>query len=162
MDLRRMLIVDTGPIWEIVLYRAVTELGFSRLSRSLTHFLSPEAYENCGRFLSAFGKKTTSASVVAEIYRQIQKTEPRGHQQLWEQVYDEFERMGMAEDVVNLVDMDSELVTLYGPTDVSLIEIARRNLDQKPVILTLDSRLHAECIKARIRSDLLIQVCNPV
>jgi hypothetical protein len=161
VDLRRMLIVDTGPIWEIVLYRAVTELGFTGLSRNLTHFLSPEAYENCGSFLSAFGKKTTSASVVAEIYRQVQKTEPRGHEQLWEQVYEEFERMGMAEDVVNLLDMDSDLVTHFGPTDVSLIEIARRNLDQKPVILTLDRRLHAECMRALVRSDLLIEVCNP-
>jgi hypothetical protein len=161
VDLRRMLIVDTGPIWEIVLYRAVTELGFAGLGRSLTHFLSPEAYENCGIFLAAFGKKTTSASVVAELYRQIQKTEARGRQQLWEQVYEEFERMGMAEDVVNLLDMDLDLVTEYGPTDVSLIQIARRNLSLRPVILTLDSRLHAECLKAQVRSDLLIQVCNP-
>jgi hypothetical protein len=77
-------------------------------------------------------------------------------------VYEEFRNMSMDEDVVRLLDMQPDFVARYGPTDVSLIEMARQNVDQKPVILTLDSQLHAECIRAQIRSDLLIQVCNPL
>ena len=160
MDSRRIVILDTGPLWELVLYQAVTQLGFVSLRRNLTHFVSPEAYSNCGSFLAAFGQRVTSASVVAELYRHIRKTEPRGHSQLWKQVYEEFERMGMDEHVVKLLEMAPDLVTLYGPTDASLIEIAQRNIRQTPVILTLDNRLHAECKRSQIRSDLLVQVCN--
>jgi hypothetical protein len=160
LDRRSILIVDTGPIWELVLYRAVNELGFLGLKRNLTYFDSVEAYENCGSFLSSFGRKTTSASVVAELYHQIRDTESGGHLHLWKQVYEEFENMGMEENVVKLLDMDPDLVTKYGPTDVSLLEIARRNVNQKPVILTLDTKLRSECVKAQIRSDLLIEVCN--
>ena len=161
MDRRSILIVDTGPIWELVLYGAINRLGFARLDRNLTHFVTPEAYENCGAFLSAFRKKITSASVVAELYHQIRKTEPRGYTQLWKQVYEEFKNMGMDEDVVKLLAMDPDLVARYGPIDVSLLELARRNLNQAPVILTLDRQLHAECKKAQISSALLIEVCNP-
>jgi hypothetical protein len=153
--------MDTGPLWELVLYRAVNELRFASLERKLTYFTSLEAYENCGDFLSAFGKKTTSASVVAELYGMIRDTEAKGHPQLWTLVYEEFRSMGMGEDVVGLLDMDLRLVARYGPTDVSLLEIARRNLRQSPVVLTLDSGLHGECWTAQISSELLREICNP-
>lgn len=157
-----ILIMDTGPIWELILYRAVKELGFAGLKRNLTYFVDSEAYETCGNFLSSFRKKTTSASVVAQLHTFIRGTDRQGRRQLWAQVYDEFEKMGMDEDVVRLLDMDPDLIAKYGPTDVSLLEIARRNLKQRPVILTLDSPLHSECRKAGIQSELLIEVCNPV
>lgn len=156
-----ILVVDTGPIWELVLYRAVKVLGFASLERNLTHFVSSETYDHCGSFLSSFRKKTTSASVVAQLYSFIRETDRAGQRHIWAQVYEEFERMGMDEDVVKLLDMDADLIAKYGPTDVSLIEIARRNLSQKPVILTLDAPLHSECRKAGISARLLIEVCNP-
>lgn len=157
-----IVIVDTGPIWELVVHYAVNHLGFASLRRKLRHFESTEAYEQCGTFLSSFRKKTTSASVVAQLYNFIRDTEQNGQRLLWKRVYEEFENMGMDEEVVKLLDMDPGLIARYGPTDVSLIEIARRNLTQKPVILTLDIPLHSECRKAGILSRLLIDVCNPV
>jgi hypothetical protein len=158
---RSIVIVDTGPIWELILFRAVNELGFASLRNNLQPFYTPQAYENCGDFLSSFGKKITSSSVVAELYRKIRDTDPNGHRRLWQQVYEEFTNMEMDEDIVKLLDMDLELVSNRGPIDVSLIEIARRNSNQDPVILTLDTKLHAECRKAQIGSALLIEVCNP-
>ena len=162
MNRRSILIMDTGPIWELVLYRAVKELGFANLRRDLRYFVSLEAYENCGSFLSAFGKKTTSASVVAELYGRIRGTEQKGHPQLWELVYEEFRNMRMDEDIVRLLDMEPSLVAKCGPTDISLIEIARRYANQKPVILKLDGQLHAECTKAQIGSYSLSEACNSI
>ena len=69
--------------------------------------------------------------------------------------------MGLGEDLVRFLDMDIDLVAQYGPTDVSLLEIARNNLTQSPVVLTLDSRLYGECLSSQIASELLMQVCNP-
>jgi len=143
-----------------VLYRAVVELGFTGLRRNLTHFLGPAEYESCGGFLAGFARKITSASVVAELYRHIQKTEPQGRRDLWEQVYEEFDRMGMDEAVVRLLAMAPDLVSVHGPTDVSLVEIARQNVALRPVVFTLDSRLHEECIKSRIKAELLIEICH--
>jgi hypothetical protein len=156
------LIVDTGPIWELVLYQAVNRFGFLSLRPSLKVLATPGAYENCGVFLSSFGRKTTSASVVAELYRKIRDTERRGHLRLWQQVYEEFAKMNMSEDVVKLLDMDADLVARYGPTDVSLLEMARRYPRPRPIILTLDGKLYTECRKAQIAYRLLVEICNPV
>ena len=158
-----MAILDTGPIWELVLYSAVKQLGFANLEGDLTYFVRPEVYQNCGDFLSTFAGKTTSASVVVELYGRIQRTQPKkGHPDLWELVYEEFRRMSMDEDIVKLLDMELDLVAKFGPTDVSLLEIARRNMTQAPVILTVDREFHARCKKEEVSSELRIEVCNPI
>jgi hypothetical protein len=156
---RSAVIIDTGPIRELITYHAVYGFGFNSLRPELKHLVSVEAYENCGRFLTSFRKRITSASVVAELYYWIRDTDRTGQKRLWERAREEFENMGMEENVVRLLDMDLNLVAKYGPTDVSLIEIARQNRPQKPVILTLDNRLYAECWKAQIGSSLLGEVC---
>jgi len=153
------VIIDTGPIRELITYHAVYGFGFDRLRADLKHLVTAEAYENCGRFLTSFRKRITSASVVAELYLWIRYTDRTGQKRLWERAREEFENMGIEENVVPFLDMDLDLVAKYGPTDVSLIEIARRNLPHKPVILTLDSHLYSECWKAQIDSSLLREVC---
>jgi len=158
VDHTSILIVDTGPIWELVLYRAVNQLHFESLRRKLTYLVSPEAYQNCGNYVSSFRQRTTSASVVAELNNHIAKTEKKGYRQFWTIVRDEFERMGMDEQVVRLLDLDLELLIRFGPIDVSLLEMARRAVN-RPVILTLDTKLDAECKRAQVGSEMLSQVC---
>jgi hypothetical protein len=166
---RGVLILDTGPIRELVTYHAVHEFRFEGLRRELKHFHSPESYRNCTAFLALFQKKITSASVVAELSWWIRDTDrgrpdhlnerPDGQIRLWGRVREEFQKMGMDETVVKLLDMDIELVAKYGPTDVSLLGIAQLNNRQHPTILTLDDRLRAECRKAQIPSASLLEAC---
>lgn len=159
---RDLLILDTGPIRELILFHAVYDLGFRSLSPQLSPYFDVSAHEHLSNFLGLFRERTTSASVVAELHRWIRDhTDPSGHRQLWERIYHEFRNLGMNEEVIKLLDMPIGVVAAHGPIDASLIELAKRHLDRNPVILTLDSRLYAECIKARVRSDLLIQVCYP-
>lgn len=153
------VIIDTGPIRELITYHAVYGFGFDSLRPELKNIVSAESYESCGRFLTSFRQRITSASVVAELYYWIRDTDRTGQKRLWQRAREEFENMGMEENVVPFLDMDLDLVAKYGPTDVSLIEIARQKLPQKPVILTVDSHLYSECWKAQISSSLLREVC---
>jgi hypothetical protein len=142
---RELLILDTGPVRELVLFHAVEYFRFQSL-RSELHFIrSPESYSHCGEFIGSFRKRTTSASVVAELNYWIRNTDRSGQKKLWNRVYEEFEKMGMDEEVVKLLDMDSDLVTRFGPVDVSLLEIARRQARQSPLVLTIDHKLQSEC-----------------
>jgi hypothetical protein len=161
VDQRRLLILDTGPIRELIAYQAVNELGFRNLRRELTHLVNTEAHRNCGIFLSSFRKKLTSASVVGELNSWIRNTPTSGQRHLWQLAHEEFRNMGLDEGLIRFLDMDLDLVAKYGPTDVSLLEIARQNLGQRPVVLTLDSHLYGECWNAQIDSQLLGQVCGP-
>ncbi len=147
VDQRSILILDTGPIRELVTYRAVNDLGFMNLRHQLKHLSSIQAYQNCGRFLSSFRRKMTSASVIAELNCWIRGTRRAGQRQIWQLVHDEFNNMGMEEDIVRFLEMSLDLVTSHGPVDASLVEIARRNLVRNPTVITIDDRLRAECKK---------------
>lgn len=99
---RPLLILDSGPIRELVLFHAVEQLGFERLRRKLTCIIDHDRYVRCTKFIGSFRRKTTSASVVAELHHWIRDTERTGQEKLWKRTYEEFREMGMDEEVVKL------------------------------------------------------------
>ena len=152
---RELLILDTGPIRELVLFHAVDEYGFEGLRRSLQYISNPDSYARCSKFIGSFRNKTTSASVVAELNCWIRDTERTGQERLWNRVHEEFREMRMDEQVVKLLEMDIRQVTTFGPVDVGLFEIARRNANLSPLVLTVDRPFFRECLRAGLRVQLL-------
>jgi len=144
-----LLILDTGPIRELVLFHAVSEFKLEKLRRSLRFINDAESYDRCSQFVASFtNTMTTSASVVVELYHWIRETEPHGQSRLWRRVYEEFRNMGMDEEVIRLLEMDVDFVLRFGPVDASLLELARRHAASNPLILTTDSPLYGECKKS--------------
>jgi len=144
----RLLILDTGIIREMVLFHAVNEYGFERLRSELRFVKEREIYEKCARFVAAFERKTTSASVVAELYHWIRDTDSAGQRMMWQRVYEEFRDTGMDEEVSRLVDMEIDLVTKFGPIDVSLMDLARFHSNENARLLTIDEGLYGKCKQA--------------
>jgi len=62
-----VLIFDTGPLLELVLYSAVHTLGFTSLKGELRHLQNDFSYRGFSQFVAAFQRKTTTPHVVAEI-----------------------------------------------------------------------------------------------
>ncbi len=145
---QELLILDTGPIRELVTFHAVEHLRFEKLRRHMEFIKDRESYRTCTRFIASFAKRTTSALVAVELHRWIRDTDPGGQGRLWNRVYEEFQQMDMSEEMVQLVGMDGALVTRFGPVDVSLLELVRRHASHKPLLLTTDSALKGECTKA--------------
>jgi hypothetical protein len=160
-DERGLLILDTGPIRELVAFHGVYEFGFESLRRELRFINDRESYGRCGKFIASFRMKTTSASVVAELNYWIRNTERTGQERLWNRVYEEFRDMGVDEEVVKLVEMASAgemrlaLLTRLGPVDVSLFGLARRHIRESPLVLTMDGELYGECRRAGLHVSLL-------
>lgn len=96
---------------------------------------------------------------MVELNGWIRNTVSLGQRELWRLAYEEFRNGGFDEDMVRFLDMDLDLVTRYGPADVSLMEIARQHVARRPVILTVDSHLFGECWRCQITSELLDSVC---
>jgi hypothetical protein len=151
---RGLLILDTGPIREMVTFHAVEQYRFERLRDELELIRDLDSYGRCSKFIASFREKTTSAAVVAELNYWIRKTEPTGQARLWNRVYEEFREMGMDEEVVKLVEMASSdrmglaLLTRLGPVDVSLMGLARLHAKESPFIMTTDDPLCRECERA--------------
>jgi hypothetical protein len=163
-DKRELLIFDTGPIREMVTFHAVEQYGFERLREDLRLVRDPQCYGQCSKFIASFRRKTTSASVVAELNYWIRNTERAGQERLWNRIYEEFREMGMDEEVVKLVQMVSAggmglaLLTRLGPVDVSLMELARLHAKEDPTLLTTDDPLCSECERAGLRASHLRDV----
>ena len=163
-DKRELLIFDTGPLREMVTFHAVEQYGFERLRGELWLIRDPQSYGQCSKFIASFRRKTTSASVVAELNYWIRNTEPAGQERLWNRVYEEFREMGMDEEVVKLVEMVSAgrtglgLLTRLGPVDVSLMELARLHAKDDPTLLTTDDPLCGECGRAGLHVSHLRDV----
>jgi hypothetical protein len=164
IDKCELLILDTGPIREMVTFHAVEQYRFERLRGDLQLIRDPQSYDECSRFIASFRRKTTSASVVVELHSWIRKTGPTGQERLWNRVYEEFREMGMDEEVVRLVEMASAgrmglaLLTRLGPVDVSLMELARLHAKEDPVLLTTDDPLCGECERAGLHASHLREV----
>lgn len=158
LDRRALLILDTGPIRELILNYAVFHFGFERLGSSLRWLTTQASYDRCSEFIASFQRKMTSASVVAELNLWIRDTEKHGQARLWRQAYEEFRNMQTHEEVVPLEAMDIEMVTRFGPVDASLIGLASRHRREYPLVLTIESELRGQCMKAGFGVRLLQEV----
>jgi len=152
---RELLILDSGPIRELLLHHAVFQFRFERLRGSLRCLTTPASYERCSRFIASFRRKATSACVVAELNYWIRATEERGRARLWHRVYDEYRAMDMQEEAISLISMDVDMVTRFGPVDASLFELAWRSRGSHPMVLTVDAGLRSRCLDAGFGAHLL-------
>jgi hypothetical protein len=152
------LVFDTGPLWELVLYKAVHPLGFASLKSQLQHLRSDSFYQKLSGFIASFPKRTTTPHVVAEISWRITRTERKGRSAIWGLVYSEFSSMGMDEGVMKLLEMPQELVADIGAVDVSIVELGRSLGPQKSLVLSIDSALIAECQRAGLNARHLVEV----
>jgi hypothetical protein len=148
----------------MVTFHAVELYRFEGLRGELRLIRDSESYGRCSEFIASFMRKTTSASVVAELNYWIRNTERAGQERLWNRVYEEFRDMGMDEEVVRLVEMASPggmgvaLLARLGPVDVSLMELARLHAKADPILLTTDGPLCGECERAGLRVSHLRDV----
>lgn len=145
---QRVLILDTGPLWELVLYSAVNELGFETLKQELRHLSGKPDYKRLTDFIASFSKRTTTPHVVGEISSKIRKTREKGHSAIWGVVYREFLNMGMDEDVMKLLGMPQQLVSDFGVVDAGILRLASSLGRMKPLVLSIDGALIAECRRA--------------
>ena len=158
---RNLLLLDTGPIWELILFRAVQQLRFENLRRELRFFRDRASYDRCNRFILSFRQRMTSPSVVLELYHRIRDTNRSGQAELRGLIHEEFMDLSIDEDFVKLVEMPRESVVKLGPADVSLIKLAVRNRERGPFVLTIESdesHLWAECKRAHVNVNILEEV----
>lgn len=155
----QLLIFDTGPLWELVIYSAVHQLRFQSLNSELQYLRTRPSYEIVTNFIGNFRNRTTTPHVVAEISSLIiRRTERTGHRAIWERVYTEFRRMGMDESVLKLLELPQKRVAEIGATDAGVLGLGLNFGKSKPVVLSVDFPLIAECKRAGVNAKHLREV----
>jgi len=156
----QVLIFDTGPLWELILYTAVHKLRFLSLTPELRHLQNDLSYQRLSKFVASFPRKTTTPHVVAEINSRIVRTERKGHSEIWGLVYTEFSSMRMDEEAMKLLEMPQKLVANIGAVDVSVLKLGLSSGQPKSVVLSLDRHLIAECRQAGVNVKDLWEVIS--
>ena len=151
----KILVLDTGPLWELVLYSAADHFRSAYLLEQIQHLRSKDHYENLTAFIACFQRRITTPHVVAEISKRIRDTEKVGHAKFWELVYGEFEKMGMDEESLELLQMPQGLVAAMGAIDVSILEVASSYGPSQATVLSVDRKLISECKEAGVDAEHL-------
>lgn len=147
---RNVLIFDTGPLRELILYEAVHTLGFKRLATGLTYLRSDTDRDRLSQFISSFQSRTTTPQVVAEISDWIIRTISHGRADFWTVVYREFRGMGMDERLIKLLEMPRDHVAKLGAVDTSLLTLGSSFEAGTPVVLSVDGSLVTKCKQAGV------------
>jgi len=77
---------------------------------------------------------------------------------MWELVYTEFRSMGMDESLLKLLEMPQELVADIGAVDVSVLRLGLSFRQPRPLVLSVDRPLIAECERAGVNAKHLWEV----
>jgi hypothetical protein len=156
-----VLIFDTGPLWELIVYRAVNILGFEKLKPELRYLQSNSSYDRLSRFVERFRNRATTPQVVAEISTRVVRTDNQGQRDIWGVIFNEFVSMGMDERLIKLLEMAQETVAKYGAVDVSLLKLGSTYAPGATVVLSIDSALIAECNRSGLTARDLWEVIAP-
>jgi hypothetical protein len=162
IPVQRHLVLDTGPLWELILYSAVHSRGIESLRPNLQHLQSDSSYQKLSRFIASFPKRTTTAYVIAEISAHIIRTKHMRKPELWGLVYSEFSSMGMGEEILRLLELRQELVAEIGAVDASILSMGKKIGQRESLVLSIDFPLVRECKRAGVEAMHLTEVTEGI
>ncbi|MGE0820877.1 MAG: hypothetical protein AB7G75_00425 [Candidatus Binatia bacterium] len=162
------LILDTGPLLDLLLHRFWSEQGRSidenQLQCRKQFNVSPE---QISKFLGRHQSIIVVPGVFVEVghHAQVQlgkATKQSGELPLapfWRMVVRELRQMNVEERWISFVSLEQTLLEDFGPTDATLIRCAQETGEERMPILTHDRSLHGRCrrlqISCKLTSELL-------
>jgi|SRR5579864_4336296 len=154
---QRVLIFDTGPLWEYILCVAVEKRSLTSLGQQRHFVRKPAQFDKLQYFISEYPTRATTAHVVAEISHRIRNTKQKERERfrLWETVHSVFRELMIVEKLVLLSEMDRQIVGRLGAIDAGLIQLGQRYATSRKKIFIEDKHFAAECFKAKLDAVIL-------
>lgn len=147
----RGVILDTGPLLDLLLYRFWTEQGRSidqaRLICSMQFNVSPL---DLSRFLGACRRKILVPGVIVEVGRLARSKVVHPLAPFWRLAVRELRLMGIEEKWTKFLLLDGRVIGEFGPTDAALIRCAEELTQERIPILTHDQPLWGHCQKVHV------------
>jgi hypothetical protein len=144
----RFPIVDTGPLFDFLLWQFSESIGNPKILIAL-EYIKSEPYRKAVRWYFRVARPIrTCPQVLAEIHRHAQKIRGLNLGVFWKFAQRELSELGLKEQLIELIHMPSDTLASFGPTDTALIQIAF-GLPSQPVF-TEDTRLAVDCRRKQI------------
>jgi len=163
------IIVDTGPLLDLLLYRFWSEQGRSIDDNRLTCWkqfnVSPE---QISRFLGRYQSIIVVPGVFVEVGRRVRDELGHATRQarelplapFWRVVFRELRQMSIEERWASFLSLDQALVDELGPTDTALIRCSQETEEERVPILTHDQPLHGRCRRQQVSCILTSEILD--
>jgi len=126
----RYPIVDTGPLFDFLLWRFSELVNVPALLSNL-RYLKTDIYRRSLEWYFSVAKPiTTCPQVIAEIHQHAERMHGIHLGDFWRHAQKELSSLGLSETLVKLLEMDSDTLSLLGPTDTAFLHIAILKLSQ--------------------------------
>lgn len=147
-NIPRKPIVDTGPLFDFLLWRFSVDFKIQNLSSEL-RFLTNDPYKKSVQWYLGEAKPiTTCPEVIAEIHRHAEQKLRQPHLgSFWKFAQQELTQLGLNEKLVELVQMNGDILSFLGPTDTALLQIADAAPNSSQRVFTEDGDLIGQCRK---------------
>lgn len=147
----RTPIVDTGPLFDFVWLRYCEKRSKSYKPIDFLYLSSTLSREAVSWYFRIAKPLVTCPQVIAEMHNHaIKRLRDDKLREFWKVAQMELIELGLDEDLVKLVEMDSDILCSFGPADTALIHIAIRR-QTSCSIFTTDGKLAGHCIDKQIK-----------
>jgi len=92
----------------------------------------------------------TCPEVIAEIHQHAERMRGVRLGDFWRHAQKELSSLGLSETLVKLLEMDSDTLSLLGPTDTALLHIASLSPNLSQPIFTEDTKFAGQCRKRQV------------
>lgn len=161
------VIIDTGPLFDLLLSRFWSEQGRlideNRLACRKQFNVSPE---QLSRFLGLYREIIFVPGVFVEVGRLARDEIGRSARQsrgtsltpFWRIAIRELQQMNADERWVRFLSLDQTLIEELGPTYAALIRCAEEMGEERVEILTHDEALRGRCLRLRVSCILTSEI----
>ena len=161
------VIIDTGPLFDLLLYRFWREQGRpideNRLNCRKQFNVSPE---QISRFLGLCQGIIFVPGVFVEVGRLARDELGRSAGQsrgmsltpFWRIAIRELQQMNADERWARFLSLDQTLIEEFGPTDAALIRCAEEMGEERVEILTHDEALRGRCLRLHVSCILTSEI----
>ena len=146
--LRKNPIVDTGPLFDFLIWKFSETKKLEYLIKKLKYLHFKHRRIAVDWYLNFAKPILISPEVIAEINRHAQSVADLSKPQMeifWAFSQSELRHLGIDEEMIKLLDMKTEILKKFGPTDTALFHLAQRPENIGKPVFTQDGKLRALC-----------------
>lgn len=148
----RRPIVDTGPLFDFLWLRYCEAIHRPILSGEFLYLRDGFSREATRWYFSIARPLLTCPQVMMEVHYHARKLTKNRIGDFWKVAQRELTGLGLDENLVKLIQMDSQTLCSFGPADTALIHMACKQGEMSSSILTEDGKLSGHCRQKRIHA----------
>lgn len=162
------VILDTGPLLDYLLIKCFEVNKWGSVDSVLRYAKSPKDKKTLKDYFNnqPNGSFKSTPSVIVELNRFARDVD--NIKKFWEVSKPELIRLGVEEELVMLKDMPDEILFRFGPTDTSIVKLAKEimGIGLLDYVLTGEkygrsNNLYDYCRKEKIHVKDVYQILNP-